>query len=330
MEHKKILRLSAAALALAIALRLGSGGAFAGIASALGSEEALSLLLYTQTGRVIRTVTTDPEPNNSMIPTQITQLSPAETEADDAVISFSEEQLALVSVQSYCAYDPELSGLLTTPLSLELTGDGPTVLILHTHGSESYTGDYTAVEPYRSLDDTQNMIAIGDEVARVLELSGVTVLHDRNLYDYPDYNNAYIAARAAILEYLEAYPTIQLVLDLHRDAAEVGQSQLVTAATVNGQSAAQLMMVVGTDAGGNHHPDWEENLALALKLSIVLEEASPGICRPISLRSQRFNMDLSAGSMLVEVGAAGNTLEEAMIAANALAQGILRLAGLDG
>lgn len=328
MQHKIILRLSAAMLAFAVLIRLAGTGTLAPFVNALRSEEALSFLIYTQTGRIIRPAAqqSPPEPTNSTFPTQITQQSPPTEDRADAVISFSPEDAQLVSVQSYCDYDPELSGLLTAPLELELTGAAPTVLIIHTHGSESYTGDYEPVEDYRSLDPEQNMIAIGDEVARVLELGGVQVLHDRNIYDYPDYNGAYIAARTAIKEYLAAYPSIRMVLDLHRDAAQVGSAQLVTAATVGGQDSAQLMLVIGTDAGGNHHPNWEENLALALKLNVVLEQENPGISRPISLRSQRFNMDLTAGSLLVEVGAAGNTLEEALIAANALAEGILILA----
>jgi stage II sporulation protein P len=100
---------------------------------------------------------------------------------------------------------------------------------------------------------------------------------------------------------------------------------MVTSATVGGQHSAQLMMVVGTDAGGNLHPNWQENLSLALKLTVLLEQENPGICRPINLRSERFNMDLTHGSLLVEVGAAGNTREEALIAANALAQAVLAL-----
>ena len=86
------------------------------------------------------------------------------------------------------------------------------------------------------------------------------------------------------------------------------------------------MMVVGTDDSGNYHPNWQENLSLALKLTAQLEQTNPGICRPIDLRAERFNMDLTAGSLLVEVGAAGNTHQEALIAANALAQSVLEIA----
>ena len=127
---------------------------------------------------------------------------------------------------------------------------------------------------------------------------------------------------------MQEYPEICLVLDLHRDAGVGDYGSLVTAATVGGQKSAQIMMVVGTDGSGKIHPNWQDNLSLALKLSALLERENPGITRNIELREQRFNMDLSPGSLLVEVGAAGNTLQEAKIAANALALAVLELLGM--
>ena len=93
-----------------------------------------------------------------------------------------------------------------------------------------------------------------------------------------------------------------------------------------GQKSAQLMMVVGTNSGGLTHPNWQNNASLAAKLHAQLERQCPGICRPISLRSQRFNQDLSPGAMLIEVGAAGNTLEQALCAVNILSDSIICLA----
>ena len=332
MQQKKILRLGAACLIFSVFLRLAGQGFFQSAVNAVCSDEMLSLLLYAQTGRVIRTDAPkiDPAPENSTFPTQITQQSEPQPSEPDAVISFSADDLDMIEVYYYCDYAPDISALLTAPLDMDLRSGEPTVLILHSHGSECYTGTQEQVEPYRSLDDSQNMIAVGDQVAQLLEAGGITVVHDRNIYDYPDYNGAYTAARKAIQAYLAEYPTIQLVLDLHRDAADGDAGQLVTSATVDGQPSAQLMMVVGTDGTGLYHPDWQENLALALKLNVLLEQENPGITRPISLRSQRFNMDLTPGSLLIEVGAAGNTLEEAKTAATALAEAILKLAGGSG
>ena len=123
--------------------------------------------------------------------------------------------------------------------------------------------------------------------------------------------------------WLEQYPSISLVIDLHRDAAgDAAAGQLETRVTIDGKSSAQLMIVVGSNAGGRQHPNWKENFALAAKLHAQLEKRFPGICRPISFRTERFNQDLSSGSLLIEVGAAGDTLEEALVAAEFLAEGI--------
>lgn len=268
---------------------------------------------------------TPTQPNENLTsPTEITQ----PPEMPEAVISFSESDLQYVGVRYECDYRPDLLQLLTAESKLQTNGKNLTILIVHTHGSESFSGDYPMVESYRTLDDTLNMIAIGDEVARVLEMAGIRVLHDRNIYDYPNYSGAYSAARKSIKAYLQEYPEICLVLDLHRDAGVGDYGSLVTAATVGGQKSAQIMMVVGTDGSGKVHPNWQDNLSLALKLSALLERENPGITRNIELREQRFNMDLSPGSLLVEVGAAGNTLQEAKIAANALALAVLELLGM--
>ena len=122
-------------------------------------------------------------------------------------------------------------------------------------------------------------------------------------------------------ELQQQYPTIRLVLDLHRDASGTGQKQLRTAATVAGQTVAQLMLVMGTN-----YDTWQENFSLAAKLHAQLERQAPGITRPINLRASRFNQDLCPGALLVEVGAAGNTHGEAMLAAEELAKAIVALA----
>ena len=151
--------------------------------------------------------------------------------------------------------------------------------------------------------------------------NGIDAVQDREIHDYPSYNGSYTDARNYIRAYLEEYPTIQLVLDLHRDAAEGANGQLRTLANVNGEKAAQLMVVLGTN-----HEAYEENLSLALKLHAQLETQCPGITRPLQLRSQRFNQDLCPGALLIEVGAAGNTHDEAMLAAEQLAEAIAALA----
>jgi stage II sporulation protein P len=311
MDRNFRLRLAMGICVLLLCLQ---SGVFHMVAAALSQKEALSVLLFLQTGRIVHFP--EPAPTLPEIPAETQPTTPAPPDK----LTFSTDEL--ISVQYFCDYRPDLSALLTQELDWSLRTDAPTVLILHSHATEGYAG----TENYRSLDDRENMIAIGSEIARVLESNGIAVLHDKTYHDHPDYDASYGSARSTIRDYLDKYPSIQMVLDIHRDASDATSGQLITSATVGGQKSAQLMMVIGTDAGGNHHPDWQENLALALKLSALLEAENPGISRPISLRSERFNMDLTAGSLLVEVGAAGNTLAEARIAANALAQAIVQLA----
>lgn len=238
---------------------------------------------------------------------------------------FSPEEAESIKVTYNCKVSPNLEALLTRPLEWDLTGPEPTVLILHTHASESYTHkgeNYEESSPYRTLDEGYNMLSLGEHVARLLEEQGISVLHDRTLHDYPSYNGSYNHARKAIQRILKEYPTIQLILDLHRDAADSGKGQLRTKATVNGQPSAQLMQVLGTGVGGLGNDHWQENLSLAAKLQILLERQNPGITRPISLRAQRFNQDLHPYTLLVEIGAAGNSHDEALLAAEALAAAI--------
>jgi len=324
-NNEKWIRLAAVGAALAVVMSLAVW-----IAPRLSKQPALfSFLMYLETGRVPgkpEAPTTPPSvPTEPSAPPEAT--APAEPEPP---LTLSEKDLDDVSVLYRCDYRPALEPLMRQPLNWDLADGEPAVLILHTHGSECYTpapGEiFTQQEPYRTLDNDHNMISLGRELAQLLEAGGIRVIHDTRCHDEPDYNRSYINARAAIEEYLRQYPTIRMVLDLHRDASADPENQLVTAATVGGQRSAQLLLMTGTDAGGNHHPNWKENLSLGLKLTAVLEQAYPGICRPVTLRSERFNTDLTPGSLLVEVGAAGNTREEARIAIHALADGILTLA----
>lgn len=243
--------------------------------------------------------------------------------------AFSADDAELVEVDYDCTLRPDLGALMEQPLDWDLTGEGPTVLILHTHTTESYTNGtepYVETSQYRTLDEDHNMLSIGDAVAEILTQAGIGVIHDREVHDYPSYNGSYAHARSSTEAILKQDPSIRLILDLHRDALETGTGQLRTAALVEGEASAQLMIVVGTNASRQSHTNWEENLALALKLHAQLERQSPGIMRPLNLRAQRFNQDLNAGALLIEVGAAGNSRQEALTAARELAKAVIVLA----
>lgn len=242
--------------------------------------------------------------------------------------TFSVAEADALEMDYDCSRRPDLAALLSQPLDWDLTGEAPTVLIFHTHTTESYTKageDYAETSRYRTLDSQYNMLSIGETVANLLQQAGIGVIHDRTVHDHPSYNGSYAHARQTVQEILTENPSIRLVLDLHRDATEIPGEQLRTEALVAGESSAQLMFVVGTDVSYPSHANWEENLSLALKLQTLLSRAHPGLMRPLNLRSQRFNQDLSPGALLVEVGAAGNTHGEALTAARALAEAVIRL-----
>ena len=315
---QRCIRLCGAMVASAILLRLCSGGVFAPVGRALAQPEAAAFLLYLHTGRVVRPLPTPAPPVPSL---------PEQTEGTEPV--FAAEDLDLLTIDDGPCCRPDAAALLTAPMDLDLSGEGPRVLILHTHTTESYeqtSERYEETSPYRTLDPGHNMLALGKIVAEYLENSGIGVVHDTTFHDYPSYNGSYTHAASAIRAYLEKYPTIELILDLHRDAADTPTGQLATRCRIDGESAAQLMFVLGTDTRLKH-PKWEQNLSLALKLQVLLEKTHPGICRDLNLSKNRYNQHLGPRTLLVEIGAAGNTLEEAKPAAMALAEAIVLLCG---
>lgn len=224
---------------------------------------------------------------------------------------------------------PDLTELITAARPVTLK-DGPHILIVHTHGSEAYTPTadtaYTPSDPYRTTDNAHNVIRVGEEMAQAFRDSGFEVLHDTNLYDYPAYDGAYSRSRAAVERWLTQYPSIQVVLDVHRDAlaAEDGTIYKAVSEESAGQ-AAQVMLVVGSDGNGDFHPLWQENLTFAMSVQQQLLDDWETLARPMVLRSSRFNQDLRAGSVLVEVGTHGNTLEEALLGARLFAQSMAKV-----
>ena len=333
--QQRTTRFCGAILVCAILFRLLSGGLIGKLVQALSSPETMSFLLYLETGKVVRPsqiteippATTAPsEPTESTAPTE-PSIAPIEPLPPELPV-FSAVDAALVDLYNACGYEPDMEVLLQKPLVWDLTSGEPTVLIVQSHGTESYakTEGYSESSPYRTLDTDYNVVSIGEKIASELEQYGIRAIHDTSLHDHPSYSDAYNNSRKAAQQYLEQYPSICLILDIHRDAVEDKEgTQLGYTIDVNGQKAAQLMLVCGTDASGLAHPAWQDNLALAVKLHAQLEKNNPGICRPISFRSQRFNQDLSPGALLIEVGAAGNTRQEALFAAELLVQAIVDL-----
>lgn len=267
-----------------------------------------------------------PEPEPEAIP----EPEP-EPEADAPVrvpVTFSPEEADGVEIAGACSYTPDKRALLMQPPALDFEQDGPTVLIVHTHSSEAYTmetgWEYTESDEMRTQDETYSVVRVGSEIAEALTAASISVLHDTRPNDYPNYNGAYERMRLTIEEYLAQYPSIQMVLDIHRDAASDADGNPVSlTADVDGEDCAALMLVVGTDEGGLTHPDWADNLSLAIQLQALLNRRAPGLCRPIDLRTERFNQHETHGSLLVEFGANGNTLAEAIRSARVFSEALI-------
>jgi len=212
-----------------------------------------------------------------------------------------------------------------------MPGDGPQILIIHTHGSEAYTPpegeDVVWSGDYRTTDSRYNVVRVGDEMADVFSAAGIAVLHDRTLYDYPNYADAYDRSLAAIRSYLAQYPSIRFVLDVHRDAVadSEGRQYKVVAQAEEGKTAAQMTLVVGSDGGGLEHPKWKENLKLAVALQGEILRDHPSLMRPMLLRNSRYNQHATTGSLLLEAGAAGNSPEEAALAGRLFAEAMVEV-----
>ena len=231
-----------------------------------------------------------------------------------------------VYIENRPGLDLDVAALAQAQLTLDLPEEGPQVLIVHTHGSEAYTPDgtdtYVATGECRTTDTEKSVVRVGDEIAKVLTEMGLTVVHDTGLYDYPEYNGAYDRSLAAVEGWLAQYPTIQVVLDVHRDAL-IGADGTVykPITTINGESCAQVMLVMGSNALYDH-PGWLENLALAVQVQKEMNTLWPTLARPIGLRENRYNQQTAPGAMLVEVGSHGNTLQEALAAARMFARAL--------
>ena len=193
----------------------------------------------------------------------------------------------------------------------------PQVLIVHTHTTEAYmaydAGYYNADDPSRTQDNTRNVVAVGEAIAAQLRAAGIGVIHDTTVHDSPKYTGAYDRSAATIQKNLDEYPTIKVVLDIHRDAInQSATNKLKPTTVINGRKAAQMMIIASAnDSAAQPHPNWQENMRLALRLQSALHTQYEGIVRPLYVVNSRYNQHLTNGSLLVEMGAEGNTVEEA-------------------
>lgn len=195
------------------------------------------------------------------------------------------------------------------------------VLIYHTHTCESYTPcdtyNYEMTGNYRTTDSNYNVVRVGEELKTYLTQKGFNVTHDATYHDYPSYSGSYSRSLETGKKILEG-TTTEIVIDLHRDAIGNGDTYGPTI-LVDGQRVAQLMFVIGTDGGGLEHPNWIQNLKVAIKVQEKANEMYPGLFRPIIIRNSRYNQHLAKGASIIEVGATANTLGECLLSMQCLA-----------
>ena len=197
------------------------------------------------------------------------------------------------------------------PFAIEPDSPDPQVLVMHTHATEDYRLSaglwFAPGDGARSTDCSVNMCAVGRVVADTLNAAGINTLHDETLNDYPSYTGSYANSRAVVQQYLARYPSIKVVLDVHRD----------------GRQAAQVMIICGCDNGTTVRlPGWRQNLRFAAAWERSMEEMYPGFTRPVLFSYRFYNQDLTTGSLLIEIGGHGNNLNEALYAGQLAAKGL--------
>lgn len=223
-----------------------------------------------------------------------------------------------LSIKNSTSYIINVKEMLSEGCPIKLKEGEPQILIIHTHSSEAYSpaglDQYDDSGGNRTQDNNYNVIRIGDELEKLLSDQGLNVIHDRGVYDYPSYTGSYSKCGEAISKYLEENPSISIVIDLHRDALGSDDVTYKTVATETGVCASQLMFVMGSDECGLEHPNWKGNLSLALYLQNAVTAKYASLMRPITLVGYRYNQHLSSGSLILEVGSNGNTIQEALAA----------------
>ena len=269
-----------------------------------------------------------------MAPMEQAEAAPEQETADSGEILETTIQGGL-SVNNATAYWVDVTEILSAGPGLSLPQGEPQILIIHTHSSEAYTqaglDRYEPSDTNRTENTEFNIVRIGDELTEIFQQAGLNVIHDRGIYDYPSYTGSYTRSGQAIEQYLRDYPSIQMVIDIHRDALGTDDVVYKTMAEEDGVCASQVMLLIGTDESGLEHPNWRQNLAVALYMQNAVNARHPTLMRPIALVQQRYNQHLSPGSMILEVGSNGNTLQEALAAirlfGQAAAPGLAALVG---
>ncbi len=235
----------------------------------------------------------------------------------DNLCWYEKNELPALNIIDRTSYSVNLNDYASRefPVRGQITAE-PLVLILHTHGSESYLPAgydfYSPDEDFRSTTESETVVHIGNLLCQRLNALGIPTVHDKTMHDVPDYSQSYNNSLRAIKATLAKYPSIQFVIDLHRDSVfDSNGNNIKPLTNINNKDCAQLMLVVGTNEMGVPHPNWRDNLTFATYLQQTANQMYPTLMRPINLRTAEFNQAVTKGSIILEVGSCGNTVEEA-------------------
>ena len=212
-------------------------------------------------------------------------------------------------------------------------GNEPQVLIIHTHTTESYERDsdgyYDTAYQGRSLCPANSVVGVGAVLAQTLSDNGIGTIHDGTVFDDPVYDNSYTRSRERIEEILKEYPSVKVVLDIHRDGIADGDVRIAPVTEINGKNAAQIMIICGCDDGTGILPDYMNNLRFATYLQNGIEADNEGLTRPMLFDYRFYNQDLTRGSLVIEFGALANDISHVRYSAQLAGKSIARLlAGL--
>ena len=213
---------------------------------------------------------------------------------------------------------------------LDPDSDEPQILIYHTHAMESfepYSRDYyDSSFTCKTTDPEKNIVAVGDKICEQLDKAGITYIHDTLVHDYPSYNGSYESSRATVQEILEEYPSIKIALDIHRDGIEREDgTRLAPVAEINGREAAQIMIISGCDDGTMNMPDYMQNFRFASLLQSTFETMHCGLTRPVLFDYRFYNQDLTTGSLLIEVGSHGNSLDQVLYSGELIGESLVEI-----
>ena len=257
-------------------------------------------------------------PNDPAVPDEIV-IPDGATPIVSLDLSYAEKGAEYLNNETF--YNPNVSALLKTDISASPTYE-PLVLVLHTHTSEGYLSqnatyiDGDLGEITYTEDEEFNMLAVGKAFIAGLNKKGITAIHCTVMHDEAGLSGSYERAAQSIQFFREHYPSIRYVVDLHRDAILTADGEYVRAVTeVEGKSVAQVLPVVGSDAGGWEHDAWEGNLALALQLRQMLNQNNNALCRPVMIKRSTYNQEMAPYAILLEIGTGANSIDEAIAAA---------------